>query len=131
MPWQWKRLSKLALVDQWDRSPERLPPGQQRLLEIGRALMLRPRVLLLDEAMAGMAPGEIARVHTLLREAVSKGGSVIAIEHVLPAIVPIANHVYVLDFGVTIAEGNPAEVFRNPAVIDAYLGTGEEVTINA
>jgi ABC-type branched-subunit amino acid transport system ATPase component len=88
-------------------------------------------VLLLDEAMAGMTPAEIARVHTLLKEVVSQGGTVIAIEHVLPAIVPIADHVHVLDFGVTIAQGSSREVFQNPAVIDAYLGTGEEVIINA
>jgi branched-chain amino acid transport system permease protein len=124
-------LSRLGLNEQWDRSPDRLPPGQQRLLEIGRALMLHPRVLLLDEAMAGMTPGEIARVHALLKEAVRQGCAVITIEHVLPAIVPIADHVQVLDFGVTIAQGSPSEVFQNPAVIDAYLGTGEEATINA
>jgi branched-chain amino acid transport system permease protein len=124
-------LNRLGLSDQWDRSSERLPPGQQRLLEIGRALMLHPRVLLLDEAMAGMAPAEIARVHSLLKEAVRRGCAVIAIEHVLPAIVPIADRVHVLDFGVTIAQGNPREVFQDPAVIDAYLGTGEEATINA
>lgn len=123
-------LEKLHLSEQWDKSPEHLPPGQQRLLEIGRALMLRPHVLLLDEVMAGMAPEEIALVHTCLQEVVGRGSSVIAIEHVLPAITPIAHHIYVLDFGVTIAEGTPQEVLRNPAVIDAYLGTGEEVNIN-
>jgi branched-chain amino acid transport system permease protein len=124
-------LSRLGLSEQWERPPDRLPPGQQRMLEIGRALMLHPRVLLLDEAMAGMTPAEIARVHALLKDAVKQGCAVITIEHVLPAIVPIANHVHVLDFGVTIAQGSPSEVFQNPAVIDAYLGTGEEATINA
>jgi ABC-type branched-subunit amino acid transport system ATPase component len=124
-------LDRLGLSKQWNRSPDRLPPGQQRLLEIGRALMLHPRVLLLDEAMAGMTPGEITHVHALLREAVRQECAVITIEHVLPAIVPIADHVHVLDFGVTIAQGSPGEVFQNPAVIDAYLGTGEEATINA
>ncbi len=124
-------LKKLRLSDQWNNSPEHLPPGQQRLLEIGRALMLQPRVLLLDEVMAGMAPDEIALVHTLLKDVISRGGSVVAIEHVLPAITPIAHRIYVLDFGVTIAEGTPQEVLCNPAVIDAYLGTGEKESINA
>jgi branched-chain amino acid transport system permease protein len=124
-------LSRLGLSEQWHRSPDSLPPGQQRLLEIGRALMLRPRVLLLDEAMAGMTPGEIARVHALIKQATSHGCAVITIEHVLPAIVPIADHVYVLDFGIAIAQGSPGEVFQNPAVIEAYLGTGEEATISA
>jgi ABC-type branched-subunit amino acid transport system ATPase component len=124
-------LNRLRLTDQWNNSPEHLPPGQQRLLEIGRALMLHPRVLLLDEAMAGMAPDEIALVHTLLKDVISHGCSVVAIEHVLPAITPIAQRIYVLDFGITIAEGVPQEVLRNPAVIDAYLGTGEKEIINA
>jgi branched-chain amino acid transport system permease protein len=124
-------LNKLRLSEQWNKSPEHLPPGQQRLLEIGRALMLHPRVLLLDEAMAGMAPDEIALVHALLKDMTSRGCSVIAIEHVLPAITPIAQHIYVLDFGVTIAEGTPQEVLRNPAVVNAYLGTEEKGVINA
>ncbi|HLZ62437.1 MAG TPA: branched-chain amino acid ABC transporter ATP-binding protein/permease [Ktedonosporobacter sp.] len=124
-------LNKLHLSEQWNNSPEHLPPGQRRLLEIGRALMLQPRVLLLDEAMAGMAPDEIALVHALLKEVVSRGCSVVAIEHVLPAITPIAQHIYVLDFGVTIAEGAAQEVLGNPIVVDAYLGTGEKESINA
>lgn len=125
-----RMLNKLDLSKQWDQSPALLPPGQQRLLEIGRALMLHPRVLLLDEAMAGMSPSEIERVHALLRETIQQQCTVIAIEHVLPAIIPIADQVYVLDFGTTIAQGNPGDVLKNPAVIDAYLGTGEEATIN-
>ena len=124
-------LNKLHLSEQWNNSPEHLPPGQQRLLEIGRALMLQPRVLLLDEAMAGMAPDEIALVHALLKDMIKRGCSIVAIEHVLPAITPIAHHIYVLDFGVTIAEGDPQEVLCNPAVVDAYLGTGEKEIINA
>ncbi|MBE3565836.1 MAG: branched-chain amino acid ABC transporter ATP-binding protein/permease [Thermogemmatispora sp.] len=124
-------LERLALREQWDASPEGLPPGQLRFLEIGRALMLRPRVLLLDEVMAGMSPEEIHLVHALLREAVAAGCAVVAIEHVVPAIMPIADHVYVLDFGTTIAQGRPDEVLRNPAVIEAYLGTGEEAPVNA
>jgi ABC-type branched-subunit amino acid transport system ATPase component len=124
-------LQHLHLQDQWQTSPDHLPPGQQRLLEIGRALMLQPRVLLLDEAMAGMVAEEIILVHSLLKDALSRGCSIIAIEHVIPAITPITDYIYVLDFGVTIAEGQLQDVLNNPLVIDAYLGTGEKEGVNA
>ena len=117
-------LAQVGLLDVWSRLPEALPPGKQRLLEIGRALALRPDVLLLDEAMAGMTAGEIAQVHAALRSAVGNGCAVVAIEHVLPAIATIADRVYVLDFGTVIAEGPPQRVFRDPIVLDAYIGVG-------
>jgi ABC-type branched-subunit amino acid transport system ATPase component len=115
-------LSQVGLLEVWSRLPEALPPGQLRLLEIARALALGPDVLLLDEAMAGMTPVEIARVHAVLRNAAGRGCAVVAIEHVLPAIATIAERVYVLDFGKVIAEGPPARVFRDPIVLDAYIG---------
>lgn len=118
-------LQSVGLLEDWARLPERLPPGRQRLLEIARALALEPRVLLLDEAMAGMTAQEIARVHDALRSAVARGCAIVAIEHVLPAIAPLAARVQVLDFGRTIAEGAPAQVLRDPAVIAAYLGADE------
>jgi ABC-type branched-subunit amino acid transport system ATPase component len=120
-------LAQVGLLDVWSRLPEALPPGKQRLLEIARALALRPDVLLLDEAMAGMTADEIAQVHAALRYAVGNGCAVVAIEHVLPAIATIADRVYVLDFGTVIAEGPPQRVFRDPIVLDAYIGVGNSV----
>ena len=120
-------LSQVGLLEVWSRLPEALPPGQLRLLEIARALALDPDVLLLDEAMAGMTPAEIARVHAALRYAVGRGCAVVAIEHVLPAIATIAARVYVLDFGKVIAEGPPARVLRDPIVLDAYIGVSSGV----
>ncbi len=119
-------LAEVRLLDHWAEYPDTLPPGRQRLLEIARALALKPRVLLLDEAMAGMSAQEIERVHAALRHAMARGTAVIAIEHVLPAIAPLARRVQVLDFGQTIAEGIPRQVLSNPTVIEAYMGADYE-----
>jgi branched-chain amino acid transport system permease protein len=116
-------LDRLGLLEQWADHPDTLSPGRQRLLEIARALALRPRVLLLDEAMAGMTPQEIARIHEALRAALDQGTAVIAIEHVLHAIAPLAGRVQVLDFGRTIAVGPPREVMTSAVVVEAYMGS--------
>ena len=116
-------LERVGLREDWARLPQGLPPGRRRLLEIARALALEPGVLLLDEAMAGMTGPEIAQVHNVLRAATARGCAIVAIEHVLPAIAPLAARVQVLDFGRTIAEGTPAEVLHDATVIAAYLGT--------
>jgi branched-chain amino acid transport system permease protein len=118
-------LDEIDLLLHWQESVDQLSPGQQRLLEIARALVFEPDVILLDEAMAGMTMHEIERVHQALKRAMARGAAIVAIEHVLPAIAPLAARVHVLDFGKTVAQGLPAEVMRNPLVIEAYMGREE------
>lgn len=115
-------LTALDLADAADHFPDRLSPAQARLVEIGRALALEPAVLLLDEAMAGLNEAEVARLQTILRRLAEAGMAIIAIEHVIPAIAPLAGRIVVLDQGRVLASGPPEGVLNDPRVIDAYLG---------
>jgi branched-chain amino acid transport system ATP-binding protein len=106
--------------------PRNLPYGMQRRVEIGRALVMKPRLLLLDEPAAGMNQGEIVELMELIqwvREQFQV--TVWIIEHQMRVIMGVCDRIQVLDFGKTIAEGTPEEIRNNPRVIEAYLG--EEV----
>ena len=96
----------------------------QRRLEMARALATEPRLLLLDEVMAGLNPAEIDQAVALVRKLQTRGLTIVIVEHVMRAIMAVARHIVVLDHGQKIAEGKPEEVMTNPEVIRAYLGTG-------
>jgi branched-chain amino acid transport system ATP-binding protein len=96
----------------------------QRRLELARALATQPRLLLLDEVMAGLNPTEIDQAVALIEKLSQRGLTIVIVEHVMRAIMAVARRIVVLDHGQKIAEGNPKEVVANPDVIRAYLGTG-------
>jgi branched-chain amino acid transport system ATP-binding protein len=100
-----------------------LPYGQQRKLEIARALATRPKLLLLDEPAAGMNPQETKELMSFIQEIQDKFKlTIILIEHDMKVVMGICRRIVVLDYGKTIAEGNPIEIQHNPEVIKAYLG---------
>jgi branched-chain amino acid transport system ATP-binding protein len=100
-----------------------LPYGQQRRLEIARALATRPKLLLLDEPAAGMNPQETMELAQLVRDLLRKYSlTIILIEHDMKFVMGLCDRIKVLDYGITIAEGTPSEIQSNPDVIKAYLG---------
>jgi ABC-type branched-subunit amino acid transport system ATPase component/ABC-type branched-subunit amino acid transport system permease subunit len=99
----------------------------RRLVEIARALALRPSVLALDEPAAGLNAEDSAAIGALLRKLAANGMAVILVEHDMDLVMGVSNHVVVLDAGAKIAEGVPAQVVAEPAVLEAYLGAGEQI----
>ncbi|WP_445488415.1 ABC transporter ATP-binding protein [Rhodopseudomonas sp. RCAM05734] len=119
-------LDFVGLGAQAEQDAEILPYGQQRLLEVARALASKPKLLLLDEPAAGLNTQETAGLADIIQKINAQGTTVLLIEHDVGLVTRIAHRIAVLDFGKKIAEGTPDEIKAHPEVIAAYLGVEEE-----
>lgn len=115
-------LEKIGLADKANELAENLSYGEQRRLEIARALATEPLLLLLDEPAAGMNPQETQELIDLIREISSDGQAILLIEHDMKLVMTLSDRIFVMDYGKKIAEGRPEEIRTNPEVIKAYLG---------
>ena len=121
-------LEKLGLASKRDLPASSLTLPDRKRLEVARALATRPRLLLLDEVMAGLRPTECDEMVAVFRSLNrSEGLTILLIEHVMRAVMALARHIGVLHHGEVIARGTPAEVVRNPAVLECYLGEETQV----
>ncbi|WP_019414095.1 ABC transporter ATP-binding protein [Paenisporosarcina sp. TG20] len=124
-------LDLVGLSDYEDVIAENLAYGQQRRLEIARALASNPKLLLLDEPAAGMNETETENLFDLIKEVQKKGVTVLLIEHDMPFVMKLCDRITVLNFGKKLAEGTPEEIQNNKDVIEAYLGSEEDDDLDA
>ena len=115
-------LDSIGLLNKRDRYADSLPYGEQRKLEIARALATGAQILLLDEPAAGMNPAESEELMLYIKSLLKKGYTVLMIEHDMSVVMNVSDRIYVLDFGELIASGKPQEIANNERVIAAYLG---------
>jgi branched-chain amino acid transport system ATP-binding protein len=114
--------SLVGLAERLQEPASQLTTAGKKRLELARALSARPRLLLLDEVLAGLNPAEVVRMIAVIRKIRERGVTILIIEHVMRAIMSLSDRIVVLNSGRKLAEGAPAEVANNPEVIAAYLG---------
>jgi branched-chain amino acid transport system ATP-binding protein len=120
-------LARVGLTDVADVRADSLPTGQGRLVELARALAIRPRLLLLDEPASGQDEEETKAFAALLRSLAAEGMAILLVEHDMELVMQVCSNIFVLDFGQLMAEGDPDTVRADPKVQAAYLGTTKEV----
>ncbi len=115
-------LQKTDLIEYENRKAETLPLGIQRRLEIARALLISPKLLLLDESFSGLSFSEMDELKKLVKNINKEGITIIIIEHNMPIVMDLCSNVVVLNYGEKLAEGKPKDIVKNPDVIEAYIG---------
>lgn len=115
-------LARVGLSDWTDRDPSQLPLGVQRRVQLARALVARPKLLLLDEPASGLRAGERAELESLVRGLAAGGTTILLVEHDVGLVLRLSHRITVLDLGRVIAEGTPDEIRKDERVIEAYLG---------
>jgi branched-chain amino acid transport system ATP-binding protein len=121
----------VGLGEMLDKPADALTVAGRKRLELARALATEPKVILLDEVLAGLNPSEIRDIVPVIRDFCRRGITILMIEHVMQAVMSLAERVFVLAEGRIIAEGTPAKIVADPLVVEAYLGRGAAAKLGA